>query len=243
MAGTFNPDILLLNATMADIPLHTGYSPAHWQKGLNVLLKKSPGNYNMEKLCIILLFEANFNSNNKWLGHAVMLNAEKLNILAPEQYGSCKQMSVIAQCLNKLLFYDIICFCCQTAALCLNDAKRCYDHIILLVAALCLCRLGTSQPSVFSMISTLHQMEHCICTTFGDSKKAGSCKHWEKLIAGIGQGNDTGLQIWAVVSLPLFELLQQEGFFANIMGMISLCSWKLSGFAFMDDMDLCVTPV
>jgi len=54
MAGTFNPNILLLNATMADLPLHMGYSPAHWQKGLNVMLEKSPGNFNVEKFCIIL---------------------------------------------------------------------------------------------------------------------------------------------------------------------------------------------
>jgi len=27
MAGTFNPNIVLFNATMADIPMTTGYSP------------------------------------------------------------------------------------------------------------------------------------------------------------------------------------------------------------------------
>jgi len=68
IAGTFNPDILLLNATMANIPLNTGYSPERWRKGLNVMLEKSPGNFNVEKLRIILLFEADFNANNKWLG-------------------------------------------------------------------------------------------------------------------------------------------------------------------------------
>jgi len=30
MAGMFNPDILIFNSTMADIPLKTGYSPARW---------------------------------------------------------------------------------------------------------------------------------------------------------------------------------------------------------------------
>jgi len=42
------------------------------------------------------------------------------------------------------------------------------------------------------------------------------------------------------VSSPLFELLQSEGFFATIVGAISLCSRKLSGFAFVNDTDLCV---
>ncbi len=205
------------------------------------MLKKSPSNFNVEKLRIILLFEADFNSNNKWLGCAVMLNTEQFNLLAPEQYGSRKKKSAIAQCLNKLLFYDIICFRWQPAALCSNNAKSCYGRIVLLVVALCLCRLGASHLSVFSMISTLHQMEHSICTMFGDSKKAGSHKNWGKPIAGIGQGNGAGPQIWAAVSSPLFELLQSAGFFANIVGAISQLSRKLSSFAFVDDTDLCIT--
>jgi len=202
IAGTFNPDILVLNAMMADIPMNTGYSPARWRKGLNIMLEKSLGNFNVEKLQIILLFEADFNANNKWLGRAMMLNAEQYNLLAPEQYGSRKQKSAVAQCLNKLLFYDYIRFHKQPAALCSNDAKSCYDRIVLLIAALCLCRLGASTPSIASMISTLYQMEHHIRTSFSDSTKAGNQKKWGQPIAGIGQGNGASLQIWAAVSSP-----------------------------------------
>jgi len=162
---------------MADIPLRTGYSPARWRKGLNIMLEKSPGNFNVEKLRIILLFKADFNANNKWLGRAVMFNAEQSQLLAPEQYGSRKQKSAVVQCLNKLLFYDYIRFRKQPATLCSNDAKSCYDRIVLLIAALCLCRLGASTTSVTSMISTLYQMEHHIRTSFGDSTKAGNRKN------------------------------------------------------------------
>jgi len=88
MAGTFNPEILIFNATMANIPLKTGYSPDRWQEGLNIMLKKSPGNLNVEKLWIILLFEAEFNANNKWISWAVMRYTELLNLLAEEQYRS-----------------------------------------------------------------------------------------------------------------------------------------------------------
>jgi len=108
MVGTCNPDILIFNATMADIPLKTGYSPARWHEGLNVMLKKTPGNFNIEKLRVILLFEADFNSNNKWIGRAVMRNAEALNLLAEEQYGSRKHKAAVLQCLNKGLFYNLL---------------------------------------------------------------------------------------------------------------------------------------
>jgi len=88
ITGTFNPEILVINATLADIPLQTGFSPDRWRKGLNVLLEKSPGNFNVEKLCIILLFEADFNHNNKWVGRAIMLNAELARMSVVEQYSS-----------------------------------------------------------------------------------------------------------------------------------------------------------
>jgi len=224
MASMFNPEILIFNATMADIPLCTGYTPAQWRKGLNVMIEKTPGNFNVEKLHIILLFEANFNSNNKWLRCTIMFNAKTSHMMAAEQYSSQKKKSAISQCLNKLLFYDIICFWQQLVALCSNDAKSCYNRIVLLIVALCLCHLRASIPNVFSMIKTLHQMEHFIHTTFGDSTKVGSCKKWDQPITGIGQGNGAGPQIWAAMSSLLFELLQQEGFCAHYWSDISCIS-------------------
>jgi len=174
IAGTFNPEILIINATMANIPLHTGFAYERWKKGMNVMIEKTTGDFNVEKLRIILLFEADFNANNKWIGCTVMFQAERSHLLANKQYGSHKHKLAIHQCLNKNLFYNLVCFKQQPAALCSNDAKSCYNCIVLLVAALCLCHLGASQQSVFSMLSTIHQMEHHIRTTYGSSSKSGS---------------------------------------------------------------------
>jgi len=68
MAGMFNPNIAIMNATMADIPMLTGYTPARWKKGLNVMLQKQVGNINAEKLQIIILFKADFNMNKRGRG-------------------------------------------------------------------------------------------------------------------------------------------------------------------------------
>jgi len=96
------------------------------------MIEKTAGNFNVEKICIILLFEADFNANNKWIGRAVMFQAEQVNLLAEEQFGSCKFKSAIQQCLNKQLFYNVVRFKCQPVAQCSNDVKSCYDHIMLL---------------------------------------------------------------------------------------------------------------
>jgi len=139
MAGMFNPEIALLNATMVDILLVSGYSPRQWWKGLNVMLQKQAGNINVEKLRIIVLFKADCNTNNKWIGRAVMYMAEQLKALAPEQYGSRKSKVANIQSLNKCLYYNMIRFKRQTAALCSNDTKSCYDQLVLLIVALAMC--------------------------------------------------------------------------------------------------------
>jgi len=240
MVGTFNPDILIFNATMADIPLKTGYSPARWCEGLNVMLEESPGNFKIKKLRIIILFKADFNSNNKWIGRAVMRNTEVLNLLAEEQYRSQKHKAAVLQCLNKGL-YDLLRQGKCPAALCSNDTKSCYDRITLLAAALSLCRLGATTLSVQSMLSMIHGMNHHIQTAFGDSSKSAGRTTWKSPITGIGQGNGAGPSIWVAVSSPMFDIMRQDGFYALLTGAISKLQRKISGFAFVDDTDLCIT--
>jgi len=133
-----------------------------------------------------------FNANNKWIGHVVIYQVERL---ANKQYCSHKYKSVIHQCLNKQLFYDIVHFKHQLAALCLNNAKSCYDRITLLAAMLCLCHLSCSQPMVSSMITTIQEMQHHIQTTFGDSAAHALQATWKTPIDRIGQGNGAGPHI------------------------------------------------
>jgi len=97
-----------INRLMATIPMLTGISPQRWRHALNVMLEKVAGNCSVEKLRIIMLFKADFHNNNKWLGRAVMRNAETLDEVAPEQYGSRSRKAAGTQCLNKRLFYDYI---------------------------------------------------------------------------------------------------------------------------------------
>ena len=139
---------------------------AKWNAG------KILGNYNAQKLRIILLFKADFNANNKWLGQAVMMNAETLELLADKQYGSWQHKAAILQCLDKGLIYDILWQGKRPVALCSNDAKSCYDQITLLAAALSLCQLGATIPVVQSMVKMIHRMQHHICTAYGDSQQA-----------------------------------------------------------------------
>jgi len=241
MAGTFNPTIAIFNARLANLGFTTGYSLKRWRQGLNVMLEKQAGNFNVEKLRIILLFEGDFNQNNKWLGRAVMFNAESNHQMAREQYGSHKEKAADIQCLNKWLLYDYARCNHKPLALCSNDAKSCYDRIVLIVAALCLCWLGAPKPYVQSMISMIHGMQHHVRSTYGDSIASQGRTQWQTPIAGIGQGNGAGPHIWAAVSTPLFQIMAQEGFLASVICMISKLEYTTTGFGFVDNVDLCIT--
>jgi len=155
IAGTFNPVILVINVAMADIPLHTSFTSGGrraWISWLTRLLAI----LTWKNFTLFLLFKADFNANNKWIGQAIMYQAEQEHLMVDEPFGSHKFKSAIHQCLNKYLLYDLIRFRHTPAALCLNDTKSYYNRITLLAAALCLCRLGCSQPLVTCMITMIH---------------------------------------------------------------------------------------
>jgi len=240
MAGITKDTVGKINAILANVRLLSGMTPERWKQTLKVMLEKLAGNDNVEKLQIIMLFEANFNNNNKWLGRVMMQIAEENNLLAPEQYRSWKYKSAIIQCLNKRLFYNYHQFMQFPAALCSNDAKSCYDRIVLIIVALCLCQLGAPYNVVKSMIHTLAHLNYHVQTAFGNSEATQGYDTWQEGVAGIGQGNRAGPHIWAVVSTPLFDIMQQEGLIACF---ICACSHQhnvLAGLAFIDDTDLII---
>jgi len=84
-------------------------------------------------------------------------------------------------------------------------------------------------------------MHHHICTAYGDSHQAAGWHTWNTLIAGIGQSNGAGSPIWEAVSSPMFEIMCQDCFYALLMGAISHQQCQISGFAFIDNTDLCMT--
>jgi hypothetical protein len=137
-AHLFDEHIVQVDAIFARIPYRWGFSPSQWRKGIDVMLEKKKGIYNIDKLRAILLYEADFNQNNKKLGRQMLATAEQFDAIAPEQFGSRKFLSAVDQSLNKALTFDLWRQHRTSAALCLNDAKGCYDRIVHNVASLCM---------------------------------------------------------------------------------------------------------
>jgi len=174
------------------------------------MLEKSPGNFQVDKLWIILLFEANFNQLNKHIGCLMMYHAEQYGLVSGEQYGSRHGHSSITQSLNKRLTFDHICQLKQAAIICSNNAKSCYDHIVHRIAAQSMYRCGVNKPALICMFSTIQRLRHHIRTLFGDSQISAGTESWAVPISEIGQGNGAGPQIWAVVSTPFLTCYERR---------------------------------
>jgi hypothetical protein len=90
-AGCTNDIITNFEATMANIPLLSRYSPKRWQKAVDCMLLKREGNYQVDKLRTIVLFDLEANHIFKYVGRKVMAHTESHHQLAAEQYGSRKR--------------------------------------------------------------------------------------------------------------------------------------------------------
>ncbi len=137
----------------------------------------------------------------------MMKIAEATNSLAPEQYGSRKQHCAIDLAVNKALTYDLLRQLCRPGAICSNDARSCYDLIGHSQASIAMHRLGIPKQVVDCLFSTLQDATHQVRTGYGDSSLTYGGPKWITPMHGIGQGNGAGPAIWAMLSMPLLNLL------------------------------------
>ena len=101
IAGSRDPQIADFDATMANIPYASGYTPYAWTQMTDVLIPKKSHSSLVEKLRIIVLFHALFNMNNKRVGREMVANAERLHLIPWEVYGGRKRHRAIECATNR----------------------------------------------------------------------------------------------------------------------------------------------
>jgi hypothetical protein len=236
IAGSRDGQIADFDATMANIPYASGYTPEAWKKFIDVLIPKKNASAAIEKLRIIVLFHALFNMNNKRIGRDMIANAEKLHQIPWEIYGSRKRHRAIECAVNKVLTTDIARQEHRTTALCANDAKSCFDRILHSIGTICMRRVGVSEQTCMMMFGTLAQAKHYIRTTYGDSSTAYTCI--EIPFQGINQGNGAGPGIWLLVSIPIINMLKTAGFGFKVRTVLSENAFSFVCYTFVDDSDV-----
>ena len=227
------------NYVMAGIPRLRGFTPERWKRGTDVMLLKKEGFFLLEKLRTIVLFESDFNFENKRLGRDAMKLALDKGLIKDEQY-SRPGRSAQDNALNKRLTFDYLRLRKQNFGICACDLKSCYDRIVHNAAALALRRVGVRQSDIASMFGTIQVMIHKVRTAFGDSKMTYSADNPEFLlpVQGTGQGNGAAPSVWSIICSTIFEILHKQGFSSAFCYALSQGLYHLSGFAYVDDCDL-----
>jgi len=226
---------------LALLPLQTGYAPTRWRTGIDSMILKKTSDMRPEKLRLILLMDARFNHNNKLIGKMILEYGEKYKILAEEQYGSRKNKSSIQHVFNKRCILDHIRQFRKKAIYCANDARSCYDRILLIVAYLTLRIHGIPREAAQCSVDTICRMKHYIRTVYGDSNTFYGGDTWldnnGQYPHGNGQGNGNGPSLWSCISSPLLHILRDQNFGIALDSPISKEKLDLSAIGYVDDMD------
>ena len=237
-AGAEHPVLGELEWKLSTIPGKFGFAPDVWKTATDVMLLKKEGLTDIEKLRTIVLYEADYNFMNKRIGRQAMDNAMYNGLIAEEQFAKPKSDST-TQCVNRKLIFDLVRYARASFAMCSSDLKSCYDRIVHSAASLAMQKMGISRNQARSMFLTIQQCNHKVRTSFGDSEKTyGNQEEKGEPLLGVGQGNGAGPTIWAIISSVLFQAMHAEGFKVEFAAKLSKDIVELTGFMYVDDMDL-----
>jgi hypothetical protein len=171
------------------------------------MIEKKAGNYQLNKLRTIHLFEADCN----WLlgmifGRRMVHGAKKQDHLHEGQWGSRPGRSAHDALLHKILTYEVARMTRTPLATFDNDAKSCYDRVIM-VFALLLCQKHGVLQSVCMMAAMSLMMAECsIKTKHGLSSNTCSSTD-DNPSHGPGQGSRVAPALWLIICCLLFEAM------------------------------------
>ena len=228
-----------LHYKLSMLPMQIGFSPERWKKGTDVMILKAPEVYFLDKLRTIVLYEADFNHENRRLGKDAMTLALEKDLIAKEQF-SRPGRSAQDNALAKRLVFDHFRFLKLPFGMCACDLTSCYDRVVHTAASIALQRVGVPKPRLKCMFNTIQHLVHTVRTAYGKSEKTfgGDSQIFHNMPQGLGQGNGAGPTVWSILSSTIFEILHSQGFSSTFCSALSLGLLKLCGFAYVDDCDL-----
>lgn len=221
---------------IARIRLNMGITPEAYKSATDLLLLKQPNDFRPHRMRLITLQHAASNHDFKYIGKQINTIGERRGLFSECQYGSRNKKSAALQALNKSLLIDISRVKKRSMVIIANDAKSCYDRIILWVLYFTMRKFGMPHSVAKTSVETIQDMTHNVSTVHGisDSHYGGCCT----LPNGVLQGNGFAAQVWAAISSILFKIYENEGFGAEIKSALEDKHIKLAGMAFVDDTDL-----
>jgi hypothetical protein len=227
--------IIDVHVALLNIAAQHGSPMERWKRIVSVMIEKKAGNYQLNKLRTIHLFEADYN----WLlgmifGRRMVHGAEKQNHLHEGQWGSRPGRSAHDALLHKILTYEIARLTRTPLATFDNDAKSCYDRIVMSFALMLCQKHGVPQSMCMMAAMSLLAAEYSIKTKYGVSTGTYSSTD-DHPTHGPGQGSRMAPALWLIICCLLFDAMTTLCHGAEFCNPSQTVSHKRIGDGFVDD--------
>lgn len=214
--------------------IQTGYVLERWKNVVNIMIFKDQGNFQIHRLRIIHIYEADFNLVLAVKWRELLHYADRRNSINAGQYGGRPGREATSVALLEELRTDIS-YCTRRSLLTFdNDAASCYDRIIPALASLINRKYGLHRKVAVVHGRTLQEARYKLKTALGVSAMEYShCAQFP--IYGTGQGSGNSPMVWLFISATLFDVYSDNAygaFFQDPQGEISV---RLTLSGYVDD--------
>ena len=232
-----DPQICSMYATMMSIPFELGLTLHRWEKVLQTMLEKTPGNPRIDKLRVIQIIEADLNMCLRIIfGRRLVQRAEQAGTIPSSQWGSRPNRSSTDCVFLKRLSYDGLIILKREGIVFNNDAKAAFDRMVPSIGGMALRRLGASKNAVEALLRTLENMKYQIRTALGISAETFSnIQDW---VLGTLQGSGASPCLWLAITCVLLGALSKKSTGITFRNPRGTLQFQRVGEAYVDDTDL-----
>jgi hypothetical protein len=206
-----------------------------WKKIINALIEKIPGLPLLGKLRVIHIIESDINllMGIAW-GRKLMWQGEDLHVFGEEQSGGRKGKRCQDVLLFKHLVYSILRLSKSNGSTFDNDAKSCYDRIVMLGASLMAQRIGMDKEVVELFLTMLEEVKYHAKTVYGISELSYQSSS-DYGIHGPGQGGRASPSVWTVISCLILSCMKEKAIGARLTSPNKTINVSQVASGFVDD--------
>ena len=202
--------IMDIQARLLNKAVECGHVFQRWLKVTSAMLEKIPGTPLLHKLRVIHLFEADLNLLTGIWSRRLAWNAENHNAYNTEQWGSASGQRASDVALMKRFTYTYAELTRTDLGSFDNDAKSCFDRMIVALVVLRNRHLGLPKEAAIIRAKFLQLAQYHIKTRKGMSSDFYSHSK-DKPVHGTGQGSKPGPTDWRGQSTAGLDLLTTGG--------------------------------
>lgn len=227
--------IFAIKAKLLNLAVQNTIVYDRWKIVVNAMIEKIRGLPLLEKFRIIHIISADFNMfTGSLFGHRMMAHGEALHQFGEEQSGSRKNKDCQDVQLLKHCIFSCVRLSRSNGSTFDNDAKSCFDRIVMILPSILAQRLGMSPKVCDLFLATLSQIHYHTKTIHGISAESYSTTP-EHTIHGPGQGSRAAPAIWTIISCFLLSLMKEKSQGVNLSDPENTISFHQSSSGFVDD--------